>query len=189
MPVPDPARTLYIPDRAGWRAWLEGHYRTEPEVWLVYYRKATGRPRVAYNDAVEEALCFGWIDSVARSLDGERFAQRFSPRRAGSSFSQPNRERLRRLAEAGLIAPDVMPSAEAVLREPFVAAPDILSALQADPIGWAHFQEWSGSYQRIRIAFVDSARGEPETFEKRLRHLLRMNAAGRQFGHDLQAYY
>jgi len=189
LPVPEPPRTLYLPDRPRWRAWLAEHYRSEPEVWLVYYRKATGRPRVAYNDAVEEALCFGWIDSVVRTLDAERFAQRFSPRRAGSPFSQPNRERLRRLAAAGQIAPDVLPSVEPVLREPFVAPPDVVAALRADPVGWGHFQGWSAPYRRIRIAFVESARGKPGTFEKRLRHLLRMNAAGRQFGHDLEAYY
>jgi uncharacterized protein YdeI (YjbR/CyaY-like superfamily) len=182
-------RTLYVPDRAGWRCWLQEFYRSEPDVWLVYYRKETGKPRVAYNDAVEEALCFGWIDSTAKRLDAERFAQRFSPRRPGSGYSQPNRERLHRLVAAGRVAGDVLPVVEAVLREPFEAPADILEALAADPVGWAHFERFSPAYRRIRIAFVEAARPRPEEFQKRLRHLLRMNAKGRQFGHGIETYF
>ncbi len=183
------SRTLYVPDRASWRAWLQENYRTEPEVWLIYYRKETGKPRVAYNDAVEEALCFEWIDSTVKTLDAERFAQRFSPRRSGSGYSQPNRERLRRLVAEGKVASDVLPAVEKVLSEPWTAPSDILDALRADPQGWENFQRYSEAYQRIRIAFVDAARARPEEFEKRLRHLIRMNTANKQFGHDLEAYF
>jgi len=73
-------KTFYAPDRKAWRDWLEEHYQDEKEVWLVYYRKQAGKPRVPYNDTVEEALCFGWIDSTIKRLDEERLAQRFSPR-------------------------------------------------------------------------------------------------------------
>lgn len=182
-------RTLYVPDRAGWRSWLQQHYRTEPEIWLVYYRKEAGKPRVSYNDAVEEALCFAWIDSTAKKLDEERFAQRFSPRRPRSGYSQPNRERLRRLVAAGQVIDEVLPTVLEVLSEPFHAPVDILQALQADPLGWEHFQSCSAAYQRIRIAFVDSARQQPELFQKRLDHLVRMNAQRRQFGHGIETYY
>src|SRR4030095_1078478 len=72
-------KTLYVTDRAAWRAWLEEHHASEREVWLVYYKKHTGRPRIPYDDAVEEALCFGWIDSIVRRLDDEKFAQKFNP--------------------------------------------------------------------------------------------------------------
>lgn len=181
--------TLYVTDREAWRAWLEAHYRTKKEVWLVYYRKATGRPRIAYNDAVEEALCFGWIDSTAKSLDAERTAQRFTPRRRGSPYSQPNRERLRRMAEAGRVAPDVLPHAAAVLAEPFVAPDDVVQALRANERAWAHFERFSASYQRIRLAFVDAARSRPEEFEKRLRHLVRMTEQGKQFGFGIETYF
>jgi uncharacterized protein YdeI (YjbR/CyaY-like superfamily) len=182
-------RTLYVPDRAGWRAWLNEHHRSEPEVWLVYYRKAAGRPRVAYNDAVEEALCVGWIDSIVKPLDAERFSQRFSPRRSGSAYSQPNRERLRRLLDAGLLADPVLAEARALLAEPFVLPDDVLRALRSDAAGWAHFQRCSPAYQRIRIAFVEAARARPAEFEKRLNHLLRMNARDRQFGHGIETFY
>ena len=74
-------QTLYITDKKAWRSWLKKHYKTEKEIWLVYYKKNTGKPRIPYNDAVEEALCFGWIDSIVKTLDTERVAQRFSPRK------------------------------------------------------------------------------------------------------------
>jgi uncharacterized protein YdeI (YjbR/CyaY-like superfamily) len=185
----DITRTLYVPDRAGWRFWLQEHHRSEPDVWLVYYRKETGRPRVGYNDAVEEALCFGWIDSTLKGLDAERFAQRFSPRRPGSGYSQPNRERLRKLVAAGQVARDLIPAAEKLLAEPFETPSDILEALRSDLVGLAHFQRYSPAYQRIRIAFVEAARQRPGEFQKRLRHLLRMNAKNKQFGHGIEGYY
>ncbi|HRK91290.1 MAG TPA: hypothetical protein PK152_19355, partial [Anaerolineales bacterium] len=76
----DISQTLYIANRKDWRNWLKKHYKSEPEIWLVYPRKATGKPRIEYNDAVEEALCFGWIDSIIKTLDDEHTVQRFSPR-------------------------------------------------------------------------------------------------------------
>jgi len=82
--------TLYVSERKDWRAWLAKHHKTDKQIWLVYYRKETGKPRISYNDAVEEALCFGWIDSTVHKLDDERFAQRFSPRKKTSSLSQSN---------------------------------------------------------------------------------------------------
>ncbi|HLF02203.1 MAG TPA: hypothetical protein VI547_09530, partial [Anaerolineales bacterium] len=88
-------KTLYAPNRKALRDWLKKNYRTEKEIWLVYYRKQTGKPRIPYNDAVEEALCFGWIDSTVKTLDAESTAQRFSPRKPRSAYSQANKERLR----------------------------------------------------------------------------------------------
>src|SRR4026209_2680276 len=89
--------TLYVTDRKKWRQWLRGHYKTEKDIWLVYYKKETGKPRISYNDAVEEALCFGWIDSTFKTLDEKRTAQRFSPRKLKSPYSPANKERLRKL--------------------------------------------------------------------------------------------
>ena len=74
-------KTVYLADRKSWRAWLAEHHDSETEVWLIYYRKETGKPRISYNDAVEEALCYGWVDSIVRGIDEERFAQRFSKRK------------------------------------------------------------------------------------------------------------
>jgi uncharacterized protein YdeI (YjbR/CyaY-like superfamily) len=96
---------LYVTDRNDWRAWLEKNYASAKEIWLIYYNKKSGKPRIPYNDAVEEALCFGWIDSIVKKYDEERAAQRFSPRRKNSQLSQLNKERIRRLVEAGKMTP------------------------------------------------------------------------------------
>src|SRR5256886_5326331 len=92
--------TLYVKDRRQWRAWLASHHKTAPEIWLIYYKKHSGRPRIPYSDAVEEALCYGWIDSITKPVDEDRWAQRFSPRRPSSRLSEMNRERVRRLIAA-----------------------------------------------------------------------------------------
>jgi uncharacterized protein YdeI (YjbR/CyaY-like superfamily) len=105
-----PEKTLHVADRKLWRAWLAKHHRSETEIWLIYYRKETGTPRISYNDAVLEALCYGWIDSTLIAIDKERFAQRFTVRRKTSSLSQMNKERIykliaqRKMTKAGLAA-------------------------------------------------------------------------------------
>src|SRR6266516_35022 len=93
--------TLYVKDRRQWRSWLARHHRTAPEIWLIYYKKHSGKPRIPYGDAVEEALCYGWIDSITKPVDEDRWAQRFSPRRPTSRLSAMNRERVRRLIASG----------------------------------------------------------------------------------------
>ena len=86
--------------RRAWRAWLESHHETAAEVWLVFHKRGAGKPTLSYGDAVEEAICFGWIDGVRRSLDGERYMHRFSPRRPDSRWSAANRDRAGRRAQA-----------------------------------------------------------------------------------------
>src|SRR2546427_8984129 len=93
--------TLYVRDRAEWRRWLASHAKREEEIWLVYPKKASGRTRISYNDAVDEALCLGWIDSINKPLGTDRYAQRFTPRRPNSKLSAMNRERAQRLVAAG----------------------------------------------------------------------------------------
>ena len=182
-------RLLSADDRATWRQWLVANYQTKDEIWLQYHRVHTGKPRVAYNDAVEEALCFGWIDSVVKSIDDERFAQRFTPRRARSKYSQTNKERLRRLIDQGQVMPDVTKQVTDTLDEPFVVPPDIETALRVDRAVWQNFTAYSEAYQRIRIAYVDSARNRQDEFDKRLANLLRKTAADSQFGFDIESYY
>jgi len=86
--------TLYVTNRNDWRKWLAENHKKEKEVWLVYYRKETKKPRISYDDAVLEALCYGWIDSIIKKIDGETFAQRFSVRKPKSELSQMNKERI-----------------------------------------------------------------------------------------------
>lgn len=182
-------QTLYVTERRAWREWLAANYRTAAEIWLVGYPKASGRPNLPYNDAVEEALCFGWIDSINKKLDDERRAQRFSPRKPGSPYSQLNKERLRRLIAAGQVAEDILPGVAHIPDEVFVWPSDIMAELRADPAAWAAFQTFSEPYRRIRVGFIDAARARPEEFRKRLNYFLKMTARRKQYGYGIESYF
>lgn len=185
-----PGKTIYTADRKVWRRWLEKHHAAEKEIWLVYPKKASGKPRLAYNDAVEEALCFGWIDSTVRGIDDNSYAQRFSPRKPCSKYSEANKERLRKLVKKGKVIPEVAANLKDVLEERFVIPPDILKELQAVPPAWKNFRRFSLAYRRIRIAFIEGARNRPQEFAKRLRYFIRMTANNRQFGFGgIKKYY
>lgn len=186
----DEAKLLYIKDRAEWRDWLTKHYKSEKEVWLLYYKKHTGMPRIPYNDAVEEALCFGWIDSTAKSIDEGRFAQRFSVRKSKSPYSQANKERLRELVKQGKVVDEVLATLGDLLAEPFEMPPDILRAIKSNKDAWKNFQRLSESYIRIRIAFIDGARNRPQEFSKRLSHFIEMTEKNKRFGFGgIEKYY
>ena len=94
-------KTVYVTGPEEWRAWLTKHHQSETEVWLIFYKKHTGRPRISYDHAVEEALCFGWIDSIVKTVDDEKFAQKFTPRRDSSKWSALNKRRVRKLIRQG----------------------------------------------------------------------------------------
>jgi uncharacterized protein YdeI (YjbR/CyaY-like superfamily) len=96
---------FYPKDRKAWRSWLGKNYDNKQGVWLVYFKKESGKPRVAYSDAVEEALCFGWIDSTMRPLDEERYMQLFTPRKPKSEWSKLNKQRVDKLIEQGKMTP------------------------------------------------------------------------------------
>ena len=191
MPAIDPARLLNVSKRSEWRAWLRRHSKTSSEIWLVFTKKHTGLPRVAYGDAVEEALAFGWIDSTAKRIDEARFAQRFSPRHPKSPYSEANLARLRAMAARGKVIPEILEKVRPLLVEkPVVVPPDILAALKADPATWKNFRAFSDSYKRIRIGYIDDARGRPEEFAKRLRNFLRVTKANRIIGFGgIQKHY
>lgn len=182
---------LHIYTRLEWRQWLEQNFRSEKEAWLVFPAKSTGKAGILYNDAVEEALYFGWIDSIRKRVDAGHTAQRFSPRKPTSSYSQPNRERLRWLAANNLLHPEIVERVRDVLSEPFVYPPDIVTALQQDEVTWRNFQNFSESYKRIRIAYIQDARNRPGEFEKRLRNFLAKSGQNRKIrGHGgVEKYY
>jgi uncharacterized protein YdeI (YjbR/CyaY-like superfamily) len=175
-------KTLYVTDRKKWRAWLRAHHKTEKEIWLVYYKKGSGKPRIEYNDAVEEALCFGWIDSTVRSIDEQKFAQRFSPRKSKSKYSPANKERLRSLLKKKKVIKEVRDSLDDLSTEKFVIPSDILKEIKSNKQAWQHFQKFSDAYKRIRIGFIDGARKRPAEFRKRLAYFIKMTAQGKQFG-------
>lgn len=186
-------KTLHVVERGEWRAWLQANGSREREIWLVFYKRHTGRRRLEYGDAVEEALCFGWIDSILRRLDDERYAQKFTPRRKGSRWSDLNIARAKTMIAAGHMTPagaafltpallrrGTRPSpAKAAGRRPL---PDyIVSALTGDEKARVFFESLAPSYRRLFIGWVDSAKKE-ETRRRRLAEMLATLRAGRKLG-------
>jgi len=178
-------KKLYVTDRKLWRSWLVKNHTKEKEIWLVYYKKSSGKKRIPYNDAVEEALCFGWIDGILKGVDEQSFAQRFTPRRKKSALSELNKERIRnmikeeKMTAAGLIA---VSHAFDKDQDEFTIPKDILNFLKKDKLTWENFQNFSKSYQRVRIMWIDNARSRPEIFEKRLSYFIKMTAKNKKYG-------
>lgn len=169
---------------------MKKNYKKEKGIWLIYYKKDSGKPRIPYNDAVEEALCFGWIDSTVKKVDEERFAQRFSRRNPKSPYSQANMERLREMIKKGKVAKDVLATLGNLADEKFKVPPDILKAIKADKDAWKHFRTFSPGYIRIRVGFIDRSRNRPDAFQTRLNYFIRMTAKGKQFGFGgIEKYY
>lgn len=183
--------TKYFTNRHDWRNWLKANFETMDDIWLEYPLKNTGRKRILYNDAVEEALCFGWIDSTVKSLNGETTIQRFCKRRTNSSFSQPNIERLKWLFKNNMIHESVKDEVLKIIQQEFIFPEDIINRLKSDKIVWNNYQNLSESYKRIRIAFIDTARKKPEEFNKRLNNFIaktKENKLIKGFG-GIEKYY
>ena len=182
--------SIYLSYRTEWRTWLKKHSKSAKEIWLIYYKKHTGQPRIPYNEALEEALCFGWIDSTVKTIDADKFAQRFTPRKPKSEYSQANRERLRALAKQGKVTKEVLATLGDVAEEKFGIPLDILKAIKTNKVAWKNFKEFSQPYIRIRIAFINGARNRPAEFEKRLRYFNQMTEKNKQFGFGgIEKYY
>ena len=147
--------------------------KKEKEVWFVFPTIDSGEIGITYNDAVEEALCFGWIDGVAGTLDKTHQLRRFTPRRKGSPYSQLNIERLIYLDSQNMIHPSVRESIKKVINKTFVFPKDIIAKIKKDKEAWKNYQSFSDSYKRIRIAYIDSARKRPEEFKKRLNSFIK----------------
>ena len=149
------------------------NFEQEVEVWFVFPTVASKEKGITYNDAVEEALCFGWIDGVAGTLDEKHQLRRFTPRRKGSPYSQLNIERLIYLDSEELLHPKVKEAVQEIINRPFVFPKDIIEALKEDKEVWEHYQSFSDSYKRIRVAYIDAARKRPEEFKKRLNSFIK----------------
>lgn len=183
-------KLLYVNDRKTWRAWLEKHHQTVSEIWLIYYKKGSGRPRIPYEDAVEEALCFGWIDSLVKRLDEARYLQKFTPRRASSNWSQSNLRRARKLVREGRMTEAGLACARAALRAGTAAPapkpmpttksrttlpPEFRTALQARPAAWKNFRAFAPGYQRNYIHWITTAKREA-TRTRRIAEAVRLAA-------------
>jgi uncharacterized protein YdeI (YjbR/CyaY-like superfamily) len=181
--------------RAEWRAWLEKNHATSPGVWFVYYTKASGKAPVSYDDAVEEALCFGWIDNAGRALDAERTMLRFSPRKPKSGWSKLNKGRVGRLIRVGLMMPAGMAKIEAAKRdgswhaldatERLVMPPDLKTALAANAEAARNFDRFPPSSKKIILGWIANAK-RPETRTKRVAETVRQAAKNLKANHYRQ---
>ena len=185
---------IYLTDREQWREWLKENHATAKDIWLIYYKKNSGKPRIPYNDAVEEALCFGWIDSILKPIDENCYAQRFSPRRKNSQLSEANKERIRQLVKSGRMTSAGLDSIKNHMSEnagfsnhdaifdKFEIPKDILKALKKDDEVWENFNRFPESYKRVRIGWIDAARIRPEIFNTRLNYFIKMTAKNKMYG-------
>ncbi len=154
--------------RAEWRKYLEENFTKLNEIWFSLPVPSSNEEGVSYNDAVEEALCFGWIDSTNYPLDENHRRLRFSPRRKSSAYSQLNIERLIWLNEHNLIHESILPSVLPIINKPFKYPKKIINALKKEEVVWNNYQNFSDSYKRIRIAHIVSSKSKEE-YEKRLK--------------------
>ncbi len=179
---------LFHPEtRERWRAWLAAHHATSPGVWMVTWKKATGRPRVGYDEAVEEALCVGWVDSLARTIDDERSRLLYTPRRAGSGWSRPNKQRVERMTAAGLMTPAGLAVVAAARAdgswsllddvEDLIEPPDLRAALDADPEARRHWDAFPRSAKRGILGWIVQAK-RPETRSRRIAQTAELAARG-----------
>jgi uncharacterized protein YdeI (YjbR/CyaY-like superfamily) len=167
--------------RAEWRQWLADNHTTSDRLWLIYYKKESGKPSLSYDEAVEEALCFGWIDSVVNKVDAERYKQLFSPRKVKSNWSRLNKERVARLIEQGLMMPSGLAKIEAAKQdgtwtaldavEDLVIPEDLVAAFASQPVARANFDAFSRSVKRGILEWLLNAK-RPETRAKRIAEIV-----------------
>jgi uncharacterized protein YdeI (YjbR/CyaY-like superfamily) len=171
------------------RRWFATHYAHEPELWVGFYKKGRGPQKVGYLEALEEALCFGWIDTTVRRVDEDRYAQRFAPRRPQSVWSPENQEKALRLIREGRMRPPGRDAFEGRDRaraarsaqERAISSLEtkLLTEFRAQPVAWTFFSAQAPSYRRLFSRWIMSARGE-ETRRLRLARLIQASARGKR---------
>jgi uncharacterized protein YdeI (YjbR/CyaY-like superfamily) len=176
--------------RADWRDWLSQNGASAAEIWLVYYKKATGKPSLTYQEALEEALCFGWIDGIRQRMDEERYAQRFTPRRPRSAWSETNKRLAARLFDEGRMTPAGLagidfPLEQGESKPPIkkdVPLPDWMeTALKGHPSAWEYFNSLPPSHCKRYIGWITSAKRE-ETRMARLEKAIALLEQGKRIG-------
>lgn len=172
---------LYVSDRDDWRSWLRKNGNAKKEVWLIYYKRHTGKPSISYEDSVEEALCFGWVDSIIKKIDDEKFARKFTPRTGKSTWSETNKKRVERMTregrmtEAGLIRIKqarangkwFKTSVSAPYRKELVIPAYLKDELATNKRALQNFNKLAESYKRNFVGWIDSAKKE-ETRRRRI---------------------
>jgi uncharacterized protein YdeI (YjbR/CyaY-like superfamily) len=180
--------TLDVRSRRDWRSWLLKHHDSVAEIWLVFHKLHTGRECIPYEDAIEEALCFGWVDSLVRRLDEDRYARKFTPRRPDSRWSKINLRRYAELEARGALQKagrERAPTGKIAVAPAARVGPSlpkyIETALRKNSAAWATFERLAPSYRRNYVGWIDSAK-QDATKERRLREAIVSLAAGRKLG-------
>lgn len=174
---------LRVSNRAEWRSWLEEYHDNAQETWLVYFKKHTGKTGISYAESVEEAICFGWIDGLKRSIDEQRYTHRFSPRRARSRWTPLNIIRARSMIEQNKMTPAGLGAFErrSEYEEEFnelrkrkeLPVPAVIrDALKAKPTAWKNFQALAPGYRKQYILWLTTAK-KAETRSRRLEEAIR----------------
>lgn len=183
---------IYVANREDWRSWLEENHLKEKEVWLIYYKKHTGEPRIPYDDAVEEALCFGWIDSIVKRIDDERYMQKFSPRKDKSDWSESNKKRVKKLTDRGMMTQAGLEKIEIAKKNgswdrvietarSYEMAIELEKLLVSNKAAKEFFDSLSPSTQKQYIGWVSSAKKE-ETRQRRAKEALSMLSKKKKLG-------
>jgi uncharacterized protein YdeI (YjbR/CyaY-like superfamily) len=177
---------LDVRSRPQWRAWLKKHHASSTGIWLVFHKQHTGVKSIDYDGAVCEALCFGWVDSLIKRLDEDRYARKFTPRKPTSKWSESNRKRWKKLKASGLLAaagekaaPIGKPASRPVI--PAALPAYVATALKKSAKVWNLFRALAPGHQRLFIMWIHTAK-KPETREKRIRETIGLILAGKQLG-------
>jgi len=183
-------RLLTVTSRASWRRWLSRHHANATEIWLIFFKRHTGMPSIAYVDAVEEALCFGWIDSLIQRIDDDRYARKFTPRRSDAAWSASNRTRLAKLIAQGRMTAAGLakvphcrsedPPGTPPAREPSLPV-RLRRLLSGNRRAWESFRGLAPSHRRRYVRWIVAAK-RPETQERRLRKAIGLLARGEKLG-------
>jgi uncharacterized protein YdeI (YjbR/CyaY-like superfamily) len=178
--------TLEVASRRQWRAWLTKNHASSPGVWLVFYKAHTGIKSIPYEEMVREALCFGWIDSLVKRLDDERYALKVTPRKPTSKWSDLNRNRWLELQAAGLLTSAGLagaPTNNTYAPRPVIPELPayIAKALKANARAWKFFRQLAPTYRRDFVMWIHIAK-RPETRARRIRESLSLLAAGKKLG-------
>jgi uncharacterized protein YdeI (YjbR/CyaY-like superfamily) len=179
----------YYKDRKAWRSWLQKYHESKKEVWLIYFKKHTGKLSITYNDAVEEAICFGWIDGQIKKIDDERYMQRFTPRTSKSLWSVINIERAKKMILQGRMTESGLTIYQAGVKKKervpssknFTVPADLKEALTENKNAWNHFQKFAPSAKLAYVYWVNTAKTE-ETRQKRIRKTIERVAQNKKYG-------
>ena len=188
----DKMKQLYVTDRDKWRDWLSEHHAVSSGVWLVFYKKSTSKPSIEYEAAVEEALCFGWIDSIIKKIDDKKYLRKFTPRKDKSNWSALNKKRVTKMIKAGRMTEAGLAKTRAAEKNgswnqdgktprSLEIPPEFAEALAGNKKAKEHFEELAPTYRRHYLGWIAAAK-RPETRKRRIDEAILLLEKGVKLG-------